>query len=394
MGVFDQALGRAPGVTGNQSDPSTNAYQMLLQELQNPVKVATGPSFSPEEVRQRIAQNNQLIQLGALGSVAGDERVNKFGGTVFKQALSDRDERQTDRGIQDPLTGETKIDPEYAAGQERARRGQVLQQALGYQKSREDAADRMAREKAAEAARLQQAREHNETLRAVASTRAGAAGAGGKPPPGFRWTPDGNLEAIPGGPAANRIVTAENKAVLGENALLGNIDNVIAKAQDAAGKTGFWTTGTPGQILGKVRGSEAYDLRKTLDTVKANLGFNELSAMRQASPTGGALGQVAVQELNYLQAARANLDAEQSEDQLKKSLSDVIGHYTKWKNVIQQHQRERQQAPGYPTPSLSPGAMPVGGAGAAPAGPTPQPAAPQGTPRRRYDPATGQLVPM
>ncbi len=56
--------------------------------------------------------------------------------------------------------------------------------------------------------------------------------------------------------------------------------------------------------------------------------------MRQASPTGGALGQVAVQELNFLQAAISNLDVGQSPQQLRDNLSKVKKHYNRWLTTI------------------------------------------------------------
>jgi hypothetical protein len=58
--------------------------------------------------------------------------------------------------------------------------------------------------------------------------------------------------------------------------------------------------------------------------------------MRQASPTGGALGQVAVQELDALQSTLAALNQDQSPSQLTARLNEVKDHYTKWKQVVEQ----------------------------------------------------------
>jgi hypothetical protein len=54
------------------------------------------------------------------------------------------------------------------------------------------------------------------------------------------------------------------------------------------------------ESLAKVPGSGAADLRALLDTIGANLAFNELGEMRSNSPTGGALGQVTERELAYI----------------------------------------------------------------------------------------------
>jgi hypothetical protein len=100
-------------------------------------------------------------------------------------------------------------------------------------------------------------------------------------------------------------------------------DNIINTIDKAAGQSGWWETGLPGAVMGGVPGTGAYDLRKTVTTIKANLGFAELQAMRDASPTGGALGQVAIQELEALQSTLANLDPNQSEEQMKENLALV-----------------------------------------------------------------------
>src|SRR5690606_5605780 len=86
-----------------------------------------------------------------------------------------------------------------------------------------------------------------------------------------------------------------------------------------------------------VAGTAAYDLRETIKTIKANLGFGELQAMRDASPTGGALGQVAVQELEALQSTLASLNPNQSEEQLKANLETV-------KNLLERQKMYRRAA--------------------------------------------------
>lgn len=100
-------------------------------------------------------------------------------------------------------------------------------------------------------------------------------------------------------------------------------DNVIKTIDKATGQTGWGETGLVGAVAGAIPGTTSYDLRQTVQTIKANLGFAELQAMRDASPTGGALGQVAVQELEALQSTLASLDPNQSEEQLKANLATV-----------------------------------------------------------------------
>jgi hypothetical protein len=57
-----------------------------------------------------------------------------------------------------------------------------------------------------------------------------------------------------------------------------------------------------------------------LDSVKANIGFERLNAMRAASPTGGALGSVTERELALLTSAAGNLEQSQTPAQFKRNL--------------------------------------------------------------------------
>ena len=80
------------------------------------------------------------------------------------------------------------------------------------------------------------------------------------------------------------------------------------------------TTGAVGGLLSNVGGTAARDVSALLDTVKANAGFDTLSKMRAASPTGGALGSITEKELALLQATVGNLEQSQTADQLKDNL--------------------------------------------------------------------------
>lgn len=90
------------------------------------------------------------------------------------------------------------------------------------------------------------------------------------------------------------------------------------------------TAGLVGSQLARVPGTAAYNLKNKLDTIKANIGFNELQQMREASKTGGALGQIAVQELQYLQAVLGSLDQGQSPEQLKQNLLGIQESVKRW----------------------------------------------------------------
>ena len=64
-----------------------------------------------------------------------------------------------------------------------------------------------------------------------------------------------------------------------------------------------------GYVLSKsIAGTDARELASKVDTIQANLAFDELEKMRKNSPTGGALGQVTEMELRLLKSAVSGLD--------------------------------------------------------------------------------------
>lgn len=111
---------------------------------------------------------------------------------------------------------------------------------------------------------------------------------------------------------------------------------VIKKVDEAVKDIGPLTTGAIGAITGMIPGTTSYDLDKTIDTIKANVGFKELQEMRANSPTGGALGQIAVRELDFLQAAIASLDKKQSPEKLRANLQEIRSSFERWKATVRQ----------------------------------------------------------
>jgi hypothetical protein len=102
------------------------------------------------------------------------------------------------------------------------------------------------------------------------------------------------------------------------------IDRVLSII-DTSG--GAFTTGLGGILAANVPGTPAHDASKLLDTIKANTSFEALQAMRNSSPTGGALGSITPRELDLLQATKGNLEQSQTEDQLRFNLNrlrDVV----------------------------------------------------------------------
>jgi hypothetical protein len=169
----------------------------------------------------------------------------------------------------------------------------------------------------------------------LVNERAREANGAGKAPAGYRFKADGSLEAIPGGPADIKAGELGAKTRSRAEHAVGQANVVIGAIDEALGKAGFFETGLTGAVMGSVPGTDAYDLRGTVDTVKANIGFDSLQKMREMSPTGGALGQVAVQELNMLQSTVSNMNPNQSQAVLKANLLKAKKHYNNWKEVMQ-----------------------------------------------------------
>ena len=103
--------------------------------------------------------------------------------------------------------------------------------------------------------------------------------------------------------------------------------NVMDKAQRAGKNIGFSTTGATGALLGLVPGTGAYDQKATVETLEADAAFSALQRMRDASKTGGALGNVSERELDLLKATAGSLRVGQSEEQFRENLAQYVERY-------------------------------------------------------------------
>lgn len=130
---------------------------------------------------------------------------------------------------------------------------------------------------------------------------------------------------------------AQPKAASSLAAIDAKADIVLKTIGEARQMVGPYTAGFGGAALSNLPGTAARDLSAKLDTLKANAGFAELQTMRDNSPTGGALGQVAVQELAMLQATVTSLEQAQTPQQLSQALDA-------YETFIRESKVRRQQA--------------------------------------------------
>lgn len=153
----------------------------------------------------------------------------------------------------------------------------------------------------------------------------------GNIPPGYTVQYDAannpiSMTPIPGSEADQKAKQAASQAALAqENKAKGAgiVVEDVNRAVDLINKDPALTTGFVGSLLKNVGGLSANNVSSLIDTIKANSAFDQLQAMRQASPTGGALGAVSDTENRMLQSAIGSLEQSQTPDQLVYNLRRV-----------------------------------------------------------------------
>lgn len=130
------------------------------------------------------------------------------------------------------------------------------------------------------------------------------------------------------------LFTDPNKAKTGANGEASPYSTeralrTVQSVDELMGKVGGNTAGY-GSLLANLPATDARNFKAELDTLKANVAFNELTAMREASKTGGALGQISDRESQLLMSALGALDAGQSPENLKAQLQKVKASVQRW----------------------------------------------------------------
>ncbi|NCX56063.1 MAG: hypothetical protein EBW87_02580 [Burkholderiaceae bacterium] len=154
-----------------------------------------------------------------------------------------------------------------------------------------------------------------------------------------------------------------DKQIAAAESAVGAADRIIGKVDEAIPLVSNFTTGF-GSVTTYIPGTPGANLRATIETIKANLGFDRLQQMRDASPTGGALGQVAVKELDALQASVSSLDLNQSSERLRNNLEQIKTHYSRWRQAATgklPEEKRTEPGAGALTPSTAPATPTAGG---------------------------------
>jgi hypothetical protein len=141
---------------------------------------------------------------------------------------------------------------------------------------------------------------------------------------GVRFVP------IPGGKAdqaaqqaQEREKVSEQQSAQKEAVVSNSIGNLISMI-DKGGIFDLPEAGIVGNVLGSLGvNQEAVDFKNELASIQANIAFDRLQQMRNASKTGGALGAVSEKELNLLINAYGNINQSTSPEKLKENLINI-----------------------------------------------------------------------
>lgn len=376
--VFTRSLAPNPAPEAPAKEPTV--FEKIMQELaglekQDAIASPAMPAMPLDQQRANVGRNNDAMQLGLLGQMSGAEGPQNVGAQVFKQAMARNEPRISEKGTTDQLTGEFVPNQDVTEQRNVGRRDRIFKMALTAEDARRRGEERQ------DAAT--QAQNHREDMiRLSAGLRSPKSGADAEMTDLKKELTQAQIDATRArvDAAGDKRTAAADKAQLSFENAAGSAKVVLGKLDEADKLLGRMTTGVGGKIFKSVPGTDAYNLDKTVDTIKANIGFDRLQEMRRASPTGGALGQVAVKELDMLQATIASLDTGQDAKTLRKNIQQVRTHYNNWLDAMAQHGRSMSAAPGVDS---APGVPSQPAPGALPAPPA------RGGQRLRYDPATG-----
>lgn len=145
------------------------------------------------------------------------------------------------------------------------------------------------------------------------------------------------MNPIPGGPADRETIEAQQAREINAawaERQTGVLMTTLSNAEEIVQRNPGGTTGW-GELLARLPASESRTLQSLLDTAKAIVGFETLQAMRDASPTGGALGAITERELAFLQSVQGSLDQGLSSDILLRNIQAIAASVERWNQAVQ-----------------------------------------------------------
>lgn len=310
-------------------------------------------------------ESGQSAMLNALAAQFAGDRFEPVQAQFLKRAAAAQQPMRVGRGMVTP-DGQYIVDP---GARREAQLGRLSREA--------DLADRLEAQQAAQTERLQaqaqaraaelQRKFERDQDRAsyergmlqlrgmIAASRGDAAN---KPPAGYRFKDDGNLEAIPGGPADTKLQGQLNADTAALNSGLSALDMLERATNEVRTHPGLpRITGLMGRVP-NIPGSDAANAQAKLEQLRSQVGFAVLQAMRDASKTGGALGNVSNFELQSLQNNLAALQNAQSESQIKDELKKLQDWSVSAKDRLRSAYNMKHSGA---SPAVPAGAKPTGG---------------------------------
>lgn len=139
------------------------------------------------------------------------------------------------------------------------------------------------------------------------------------------WT----LEVMEGSPTAKALAKKTTGRIETIGRELGSLNELRTTIEENSA-----TLGIPGAIASYIPGTKRKDAEALATEIKANIGFDRLQQLREESPTGGALGQVAVQELEALQAVLGSLNFNQSKSAFLNNIDKIESQYIRTLEAI------------------------------------------------------------
>lgn len=133
---------------------------------------------------------------------------------------------------------------------------------------------------------------------------------------------------IPGGPADTSQNVAKQQSQAGQKATVARqaIADIRGVLDDKSSLTD-WNLPEAGIVGSKLAdwgvNQQAVDVRRKLETLQSVVAFDRLQQMREASPTGGALGAVSERELALLQSSMGALSQDMSPEELSQTLEFI-----------------------------------------------------------------------
>lgn len=160
----------------------------------------------------------------------------------------------------------------------------------------------------------------------VARRRSGATNVNtGTIPQGYQQVQDPitgaiSLQPIPGGPHDTAKL---DQAKADAQSISGNVViNAAKQARDALAASGLPAAGSGSSVLSNMGETNAAELRRQIDVLKANASIETLNQMRQMSKTGGALGSVTEGEERLLAAKSGAIDPSAPPAKVRAAIDD------------------------------------------------------------------------